>query len=141
MYNKRFQSPIQGKQFDNEYDIDTDEIADIQNRGVSPVKIFSITDRDHTGTLFLNEPGYGFVMYFKKYSGAVSPEGFCNIYVNQGDATDPLANFPAKHNRGFIGAFSRLFLSWPTGGGDGDTAVLVIFKSKNMPWIGGNEAT
>ena len=141
MDNKRFEVSRQGEQFESEYDIASDEIADIQNRGVAPVKIITPINLSIAGQISINESGYGFVLYVTDSNGADYPEGFSNVFINQQDASDPVANFPAKHNRGFIGSFTRLFLSWPGDVTAEYTATLVIFKSKNMPWIGGNEAT
>lgn len=138
---KRFNGSIQGEDFSSEYDLPSDEIADIQNRGVGPIRVITSISLAAAGTLLLNEVGHGFALYAQDaVTGAIYTEAFINCYVNAGDASDPSRNFPLKCGRGFVGNFQKLFLSWPIDSSGTYSVSLVIFKSRNFPWIGGEEA-
>lgn len=140
----RFERPIQGKNFTSEYDLPSDEVWDIQNRGVGPVKVITQSQINlaKAGTLFLNESGYGFVFYVQNATtGEIYTEARIDTYVNAGDSSDPSRAFPGKTGRGYFGAFQQLFLSWPQDSSGTYNVSFVIFKSKQYPWIGGEEAT
>lgn len=140
MLGDRFEPVFQGAPYPSEYDIRTPEIADIQNRGVGPVRIVTNIDLSSAGSLSVNEVGYGFACYVQNAtSGAILPEALLNVYVNTKDASDSSRAFPTKCGRGYHGAFQHLYLTWPaqTAG----TVSFVIFKSRQYPWTGGEEAT
>lgn len=97
------------------------------------------TARDVGNPLIIEVPGRGFVFY--GYTGssstrAVNADTFVHVRINR----DMITNFfPAKHQRGYRGDFSRLFLSWPAQ--SGISVDLVIFEFDARPWQGGQEAT
>lgn len=57
------------------------------------------------------------------------PSAFVNCRVNSNQAQNAI---PLKHNRGFIGSFLRLYLSWPAQ--EGVSAKIVVLKSERLPW-------
>lgn len=139
---KRFETPDQGCEYESEYDFPSSEIWDIQNRGVSPVKVISNIDISKIGIMWINEPGEAFVFRCTdKTTGLIYQEALINVYVNAGDASDPTRNFPAKPQRGFNGSFQSLYLTWPADASGSYNISFIIYKSKNYPWIGGVEAT
>ena len=139
---ERFQTPVQGEAFQSEYDIDSDEIQDLIERGVAPVKVFSAIDLSSAGTYLMNEPGYGFVFYAAdSVTGAKYTDAYIGVAVNQGDASQESTIFPAKTGRGYRGAFSKLFLKWPADSSGTYVVKFYVFKSKQYPWIGGEEAS
>lgn len=97
------------------------------------------TARDVGNPLILEVPGRGFVFYAYTASSpvrAVVNDSFVHVRVNR----DMITNFfPAKHNRGYRGDFSRLFLSWPAQ--SGVSVDFVVFQFDASPWQGGQEAT
>ena len=139
----RHETPTPGDPFKSEYDISSQEIDDLVKRAPIPVNIFTV-NLDAAGTLIINDPGYGFVVYgFKRLDGSKYAAAFVQIAVDQIDTlSDPSRVFPAKGGRGFYGFFSKLAVSWPTDpNGPGNSAQIVVFKSKQYPWTGGKEAT
>lgn len=138
----RFNGQIQGDQFQSEYDIPSDEVADIQNRGVGPVRVYTNINLAVAGSLNVPEIGHGFALYVQNVAtGAIYTEAFINCYVNAKDASDSSRNFPLKCGRGFVGSFQNLYLTWPADTSATYTVSLVIYKSKLYPWTGGEEAT
>ncbi len=145
-YDPRFQTPEQGVEYDNEYDIPSSEIQDLISRGVAPVKVLrTITggqlDLASAGTLLLDpEPGYGFAFYVvNTATGLKYSEALITVYINRGDAQDLRLGFPAKPNRGYRGAFNKLYLVWPADTSGTYEVAFYIFKSRQYPWIGGQE--
>jgi len=141
---QRFEEMPQGEQFASEYDFDSDEVWDVQNRGVAPVQVVTEAQINLAvaGTLNLPGLGYGFALYVQNAaSGAVYQEALVNVSVNAQDNSDPSRVFPCKCGRGYIGAFQNLFLQWPADTSGTYQVRFVIFKSDNYPWIGGEEAT
>lgn len=139
---KRFTGSVQGQEFESEYDLPTDEIWDIQNRGIGPIRIYNNINLAAAGSLNVQEIGYGFALYAQNAStGLIYTEAFVNCYVNTKDASDPSRNFPLKCGRGYIGSFQHLYLNWPADTSDTYNVQLVIYKSCHYPWTGGEEAT
>lgn len=139
----RFVSQEQGEEFENEYDLPTSETMDVQNRGIGPVRVVNegSINLGSALTLDLSEIGYGFALYVQnKSTGKIIEEALINVYVNAGDGSDPTRAFPCKCGRGYVGAFQRLYLSWPAHTGGPFSVNFVVFKSKLYPWIGGEEA-
>lgn len=138
----RFNTPVQGREVCNEYDIPSDEIQDLIARSVSPLQVYTDINLAVAGTKSIDVPGYGFVLYaINVATGRKYSEVFCNVAVNRGDLTDAKVIFPAKGGRGFRGAFSRLFLSWPADLSATYQVYFIVFKSREYPWVGGEEAS
>lgn len=139
----RYEIHDQGQEFESEYDIPTAETIDVEARGIGPVKVFTQPQINLAtgGTLFINEPGYGFILYAQNASnGKIYEEAFMNVFVNRGDASDTSVAFPCKSGRGYVGAFEKLFLQWPLDSSGTYNLTFVVFKSKLYPWTGGEEA-
>ena len=130
---KRFVKPIEGVAYQSEYDMDSAVIQDPITRDTAPLIVTTI-DVSVAGTKILNIPGRAFVPYFFDLSSTNKERvdaGFVNVYMNTVYAEG--IPFPAKHNRGYRGSFTQLFLSWPA---QANTAVdFVILRSKYTPWM------
>lgn len=130
---QRFKKPIEGVAYESEYDISSETIQDPITRDTSPFVVTTI-DVSVAGTRILNVPGRAFVPYFYDPTTANKARvdtGFVNVYLNVNYA-EGIA-FPAKHNRGYRGSFTQLFLSWPA---QANTALdFVVLRSKFTPWM------
>lgn len=124
-----------------EYDIPSPPINELVARNVTPFTVYTL-DLSVAGTRDFRIPGTGFVPYFYDSSStnkARYPSGLINVLLND----NPFAGdaFPAKHNRGFVGAFYKLSVSWDSqiapGGKSGAPVFvdLVIFHSRAIPWM------
>lgn len=143
MIGDRFQTPTDAP-YESEYDIPSNEIQDMIERAVAPIKV--ITNQINlasAGTLALpSEIGYGFAMYAVSTStGRKYIDALINVNVNQADNTQLSSIFPCKSGRGFRGAFSKLFLQWAADTSGTYTVYFIIFKSRQYPWQGGSEAS
>lgn len=131
MNDGRFAKPLESAEFASEYDIPTGEIQDLIARQQSPVKVIKLS-LVPAGSQIITESGYGFAFY--SYAAANTPiQGLMNVAIQQNlvDRT-----FPCAAGRGYVGAFSQLFLSWPnhTALDAGAFGFFLIFKSDNYPW-------
>lgn len=132
---RRFVTPKQGSQYSSEYDFGSDLIDDLQKRDVSPLFVVTL-DLSTAGSQFFRVPSRAIVPYFWA-TGTTNkvrkPAGLVTIYPNQQDNSNSFFAFPAKHNRGFRGSFSQVFISWAA---QASTSVdLVFLKSGYTPWM------
>lgn len=131
----RFQAPVQGKQFQSEYDIPSDLIADLIARDVQCVVVQTL-NLATAGSFVLTTPGRGFVPYFWATSSSNKQRvlnGLVSVFIGTEAPTGFEDAFPAKHNRGFRGTFSKLYLSWNA---QANTSVdFIIHRSKRTPWM------
>lgn len=139
---ERFKRPNPGEPYPSEYDISSDEIADLIQRNPRTVSV-----RDYSlaaaGTDLIREAGFGFVIYgYSTVDKSKYSEAFMLIAPDRDDCvTDTSRAFPAKTGRGFHGPFSKLAVKWPADPNAATNSVkLIIFKSPTYPWIGGLEA-
>lgn len=142
----RFQTPDNLKQIESPYDQDSKLFQDLIQRQIMPVKVrrFSVAT---AGSTLIQESGFHFVIYGDD-GGVATPVPAVNtqiqvdVYINA-QSSAPGNGFPAKHARGFSGPFSQLYLEWVAQSVMGSTpyATLVIFKSKDKPWIDGESPT
>jgi len=133
--DQRFKTPRQGEQVHSEYDIPSDEIQDLNSRDVGPLVVTTIP-LDSAGSMWLNTPGRAFVPYFFVENDTIKTRvknGVCTVYVNQEDASNPSLGYPCKHNRGFRGSFSQVFITWPAQ--SNVSMDFVILKSEYTPWM------
>lgn len=134
---QRFLKPTPGAQFPSEYDIDSSSLADLIARNVAPLQVITIdlSSQPTGGKLTLPIAGRGFVPYFwqtNTTNRARQPSGLIDVAVNC-DGSDVSQVFPSKHNRGFIGSFSQLTLTWVN---QANTSVdFIIHKSDLTPWM------
>lgn len=129
----RFQQDQQGSDFVSEYDISTQELGDDikRNLGVVFVQSFDLSVAQ-TSPLEVNVPGRSFVPYGFTTASAVQTREediLVNVNINAQNNGNPL---PCKHNRGFIGSFQKLYLTWPAQ--NGKSFNLVIHRSIRIPW-------
>ena len=59
--------------------------------------------------------------------------GLVTVYVNQQDGSNPAFALDCKHNRGFRGSYSQLFLSWKAQANT--TLNFVMLRSCLTPWM------
>ena len=135
---KRFERPIEGQEFESEYDFPSSEIQDLIGRCPVPVSVIKI-DLGTAGTRQITEPGEGFSLFAFDTAGAKATEAFIKVGVSMRDTSDSSRCFPLKTSRGFVGSFPFLALEWSAQAGL--VGYLIIHKSKKMPWFGGNENT
>ena len=141
----RFPGPADStRQVVTPYDQDSNLFQDLKQRGINPVKVIQNIDLSIAGSLFIDEPGYHFVIYGHDGDAikTVNTTALVQVYINQQNNSG--TPFPAKHARGFSGPFSQLFLTWPAqtaGGTDPVFCDVVIHRGSNQPWIDGESAT
>ena len=144
----RFPAPPDStRQVISPYDQDSNLFQDLKQRGLSPVKVIENLDLTVAGQLFVDEPGYHFVIYGHEGSvpdpsKPVNTTVLVNIWIN-GQNNQSGKPFGAKHGRGFSGPFGQLYLEWPAQP-NGSTPVfadLYIFKGSQKPWIDGETPT
>lgn len=146
LQGNRFETPNTLKEIYSPYDQDSKLFQDLIQRGIMPIKTwrFSVAA---AGSLLIDEPGFHFVIYgdddaIATAVPAVDTTVQVNVYINQ---RSPAAghSFPAKHARGFSGPFSALYLEWVAQSvmASRPHATLVVFKSKERPWIDGEAPT
>ncbi len=136
MTYERFVRPVEGEEIPSEYDLQSWVINEPQWRNIAPIDVRTI-DLSVAGSLEISSPGYGFVMY--GYNPAspstIIADAYIAVRINY-DREE--VEFPCKTNRGYVGAFTKLFLSWPAQPLIGNpTAEFRIFKSQRTPWQGG----
>lgn len=128
----RFQQDDQGSDFVSEYDFSSQEIGDNVKRNLGEVYVqnFDLSVAQDA-PIEINTPGRGFVVYGFTTASAVKTREQ-DILVNVNINTQEGKPFPAKHDRGFVGTFQKLFLTWPAQAGKSFT--LVVHKSWRIPW-------
>ncbi len=132
---KRFQAPVQGQQFGSEYDLASEMLIDLNQRGIAPLQVVTL-NLASAGTVLLANPGRAFVAYFYQTGSAIKTQvtnGLVTCFINESNDSNSMVAFPTKHNRGFHGSFSQLFLKW--GSQPGVSVDLVILRSKRIPWM------
>lgn len=132
---QRFIKPVEGEVFDSEYDIASAVIQDPITRDTSPLVVTTI-DLSVAGNRNLKIPGRAFVGYFFD-NQSVNKErvvtGFVGVFINSNNTQPAVVPFPAKHNRGYRGSFTELYIEWPA---QANVSVdFVILRSKYTPWM------
>lgn len=135
-YYTRFIKPVQGAQFPSEYDADSSMLADLIGRDVSAIAVRTL-NLAVAGSIAIELPCRGFVPYFwvtDSLNKTRQPDGLVSVYIG---TTQPNATidqpFPAKHNRGFRGTFTKCYITWLA---QTNTSVdLVFHKSCRTPWM------
>lgn len=132
---KRFQSPPQGNQYPSEYDFGSDLLIDLNQRDIAPLQVVTL-NLAVAGSQAFNMPGRAFVPYFWVTGSATKtrvPAGFVTAYINQSDANNTNVALTCKHNRGYRGSYSQIFITWTAQAGV--SVDLVFLKSKSTPWM------
>lgn len=72
---------------------------------------------------------------------AVDTSVFVGMQLERYSPSNPI--MPLKHNFGFRGPFSKIYLTWPQqlNAGVSRMATLIIYKGMFAPWIDGSAAT
>lgn len=132
---KRFQTPPQGNQYPSEYDFGSDLLIDLNQRDIAPLTVITL-NLATSGSKHIKFPGRAFVPYFWQTGTANKTRataGFVTTYVNGQDATNPNIGLTCKHNRGYRGTYSQLYITWTAQ--PGISVDLVFLKSKTTPWM------
>lgn len=146
LQGNRFQTPDTLREINSPYDQDSKLFQDLIQRGIMPVKTWRVSVAT-AGSLLIDEPGYHFVVYGDDGSVATPVPAInttiqLNAYINQRSSANGHP-FPAKHARGFSGPFASLYFEWVAQAVMASTpfATIIVFKSKEKPWIDGESAT
>lgn len=135
-----FEPPKETRRYDSPYVMPSEELLDLRQNQRDAVSVFRI-DLSAAGEMWIQKGAYHFCVYGDDNASvpAVDTTALINIYINK-PSVDPTANpFPAKHARGFSGPFAQLYLVWPAQ--SGVWANVVLFHSKEKPWIDGESPT
>lgn len=135
MNNRRFEAARQGAQYPSEYDFDTSLLNDLNSRDIAPLKVVTLSLAT-AGSQFFAEPGRAFVPYFFTTGSSTKARvtgGFVTCYVNQTDANNTNFALTAKHNRGYRGSYSQMYITWTAQAGV--SVDLVFLKSRATPWM------
>lgn len=139
----RFHAPDQRHDYYDFYTMPSELITQVQKR---PQQGFSVQtiNLGTAGQLEIPTPGTAIVAYGSANDATHSVDTtiFLELYLEQ-MVNVGVDFFPLKHNRGFIGPFSRVVLRWPaqTNGMANRYADIVIYKGFMRPWIDGGAAT
>lgn len=134
-HDQRFETPIQGQQFQSEYDLDSSMLIDLNQRDIAPLRVVTL-DLSVAGSQYFNTAGRAFVPYFfvtGTTNKTQAPQGVVIAYVNEQSASNPNVALTCKHNRGFRGSYAQMFFTW--GAQTGISVDLVFLRSKRMPWM------
>lgn len=147
----RFDVPQQGHDYFDMYSMPGELLSQLVKR---PQEAFFVrtVDLSATGPLYnatlgvgqleLQSAGGAICIYGHDGSAtrAVDTTVFMKMWTEQKNQSDP---FPLKHNRGFCGPFTKVFLEWPPQINTGVPryADIIIFKGLFRPWIDGSAAT
>ena len=140
--SERFETPERLREYVSPYDMPSQAIQDMVARRPKPFITQAInlaTARSANDPLIIKSPGRGFVCFFFTTGNALEPVvtgGHVDVRVNE---DIPECNWPAKHNRGFRGDFTELYLSWPA---QSNVSVnFIVLKFDDVPWYSGEYAT
>lgn len=135
MFERRFETPRQGEQFQSEYDFDSSLLVDLNQRDIAPLFVVTL-NLANAGSQLFNIPGRAFVPYFWN-TGTTNKTrntaGFVTAYVNAQDGSNSNVALTCKHNRGYRGSYSSMFISWTAQ--PGVSVDLVFHRSKCTPWM------
>jgi hypothetical protein len=117
------------------YNFEGQEIQDLTQSNPMPIYVQTIdlsVAQTVASPLLVNIPGRGFNIYGFT-TGTATKSQQTNVFVNVRLIDDKIENqFPAKHNRGYRGDFTKLYLNWPAQGAS--SIDLIIFKFDDDPW-------
>ena len=148
---RRFKVPTTKRQYESPYDISSAELQDLIARKQSPIQKTTLNlTNARLQPLEIPYAGQAVVIFGSDGSviRTVNTTALVWMQFNQfdsnildGGAVTPNAQggFPMKHARGFRGPFSRLFLTWPAQAGV--WIDLIVYSSKELPWVDGESAT
>lgn len=150
---QRYDIPSRFQKYDGPYSIHSEELHDLKQLRQPPL-YHEVLDLRSAQTLgnpkILNVPGRAVVIYGVTFASLFEPnlgstgggiETIVTTAVADCRIEEDLAesSFILKHNRGFRGIFTRLFLSWPAQANN--CAHLYILKYDGVPWQTGEAAT
>lgn len=145
-YNEgsRFNIPDRLRQYQSRYDMPSELIQDIQQRAVRPFTKYVLdlaTAQAVTDPWVLSVPGRGFVIFGYTAATELTTKTLAaSALVNVGvENPSTQTTWTAKHNRGFRGDFTKLFLSWPAQ--TGNKCEFYVFHYDEQTYSTGEAAT
>lgn len=135
----RYSQGPQPEQIFGPYDIATPLLQDSISRNVKPFIVIS-QNLASAGNMKLDFPGMHIVLWGYETGNAkkaVNTTFLVNMWYGQTKQEN--APLPLKHNRGFSGPFTDLYLEW-----DAQASIsvdIVVFAGIFTPWINGELAT
>ena len=138
----RFHTPHSAGQIQSPYDMDSNLLQDLQQRGIEPVYCERI-NLGTAGEKFLNIMGYHFVQFGDDNSANLAADTTTLVYVSPNSKSAIANPYPAKNSRGFSGPFNGLYLTWPAqkNAGNDRWCTFIVYKSSERPWINGETCT
>lgn len=130
----RFQQDQMGPQYVSEYDLSSQEIGDNSKRNIGEIwtQTFDLSVAQ-VAPIELLIPGRSFVPYgFTTATLLTTRTRVSDILVFVGIGSISEKPFPAKHNRGYVGSFTKLYLTWPAQANN--SFDFVIHRSIRIPW-------
>lgn len=124
------------------YRMPTELLNQVQKRPQQPWHVETI-NIGTAGSKLIPAAGMGIVIFGHDNSATkvVDTTVFCELLLEENSQN--VNPFPLKHNRGFIGPFTKVFLNWPAqkSGGTDRYMDVVIYHGFMRPWIDGGAAT
>lgn len=131
----RFQQDRMGDEVVSEYDISSQEIGDNSKRNIGEIwtQSFDLSVAQ-TAAIQIPVPGRSFVIYgFTTATQNTTRTRAGDVLVFAAIDAIEKPKFPLKHGRGFVGSFSKLYLTWPAQ--PGVSFDIVLHRSNRYPWI------
>lgn len=140
--------PSAGMKYVDRYQMPSEDLQNLQQQNPDVLYVQTLdlsVARPLTDPLEINTPGRAITLLGYSLSGVYAPQTnvgtepsepgvfvSCRINFNREENA-----YPLKHNRGFRGNFTKLFLTWPAQANMG--AKIIIFRYDATPWVN-NEA-
>ena len=149
----KYETPSRFQKYDGPYAIHSDELQDLKQLRQPPIyhEVLDLrTAQAVTSPKIINVPGRAVVIYGVTFATLFEPSlgqagggvetVVSTVVVDCRIEEDlPEASYMLKHNRGYRGLFTRLFLSWPAQ--SNNVAHLYVLKYDGQPWQSGEAAT
>lgn len=110
-------------------------LIDLNQRDIQPLRVVTL-DLSVAGFKSFNTPGRAFVPYFfvtGTTNKVQAPGGLVTVYVNEENSNNTNVALSCKHNRGYRGSYSRMYITWAAQ--PGVSVDLVFLRSKRTPWM------
>jgi hypothetical protein len=154
--DSRNYKPKEGKPYEHQYRVEGPELQDIIQANPQFFEVIdidlSVAQSFTAAAAEVNIAGHGLVPYGYTTSTKYDPIAntgietnvttifiACRFQQNLGGRIQTTNEFHLKHNRGFWGTFSRLYLAWPAQASN--SCRLYIYKSKDYPFFTGEAST
>lgn len=152
----RFQTPQSAKDFDSPYDIHSDAVQDIVQRGLAPFQVntLNLGSASNSGSgatpptqgewIEFKQPGNHITLFgydSNSASQANITAAFCEVLVQSNRPADNAEGFPLKHNRVISGPFDRFWVRWPAQAAANIKGKLIVHRYKHSLPINGEAST